>query len=208
MKRRQMIAAFGAAAATLPVLASARAASSAPTPKEKPGEATAKAETAKQPASTPASSDQETWMKMTMAIGSMSLLASRAAVDDARNAAVKQFAKWEVYEQETLADVLTSMQDSAPAPQGKLQPPSDAEARNHLDAKMKDQLSELKQKKDAAFDKAYIQAQLTGHKKLLTVQVNFLKVGQNRESLDVAKIARAYIEQHIDQLQALQSKIG
>jgi putative membrane protein len=57
----------------------------------------------------------------------------------------------------------------------------------------------------AGFDKAYVAAQLDGHKKLLAIQEDYLKVGQNREHLSVAKLARGMINEHIDHLGMLKA---
>ena len=51
----------------------------------------------------------------TMAVGSMSLVASRVALSKVQDEDVKQFATFEVAEQETIADVLTSMMDPSKA---------------------------------------------------------------------------------------------
>src|SRR4051812_12329048 len=56
-------------------------------------------------------SSEERHIMDTMSAGSMSLLASRAAVKKVRNDDVKEFAEFEVAEQETIADVLMSMKD-------------------------------------------------------------------------------------------------
>lgn len=58
------------------------------------------------------------------------------------------------------------------------------------------------------FDKMYVTAQLDGHRKLLTIQEDYLKVGKNREHLSVAKLARGQIKEHIALLEDLQSKLG
>ena len=54
----------------------------------------------------------------------------------------------------------------------------------------------------------YISAQLDGHKKLLAIQEDYLKVGQNREHLSVTKLARGQIKEHIYHLDMLRSKLG
>ncbi|CUX67940.1 conserved hypothetical protein [Agrobacterium tumefaciens str. Kerr 14] len=59
-----------------------------------------------------------------------------------------------------------------------------------LDAEGKTSVEKLKAASAAEFDKAYVSAQLDGHKKLLTIQEDYLKGGQNREHLSVTKLAR------------------
>jgi predicted outer membrane protein len=120
---------------------------------------------------------------------------------------VKEFAKWEVAEQETIADILKSMETDAKA-EGALKPPTEVEVEATLDAESKSSLDKLKSASGPDFDKAYVAAQLDGHKKLLTIQEDYLKVGQNREHLSVTKLARGQIKEHIDHLDMLKLKVG
>jgi putative membrane protein len=143
----------------------------------------------------------------TKKVGSLSLATSRVAVEKASDPMVKEFAKWEVAEQETIADILKSMEMDGKA-EGALKPPSKDEVEKMLDAEGKTSLDELNSTSGAEFDKAYVTAQLDGHKKLLTIQEDYLKVGQNREHLSVTKLARGQIKEHIDHLDMLKSKLG
>ncbi|QKK34267.1 DUF4142 domain-containing protein (plasmid) [Rhizobium indicum] len=137
----------------------------------------------------------------------MSLAASRVALEKASDPMVKEFAKWEVAEQETIADILKSMETDGKA-EGALKPPTESEVETMLDAEGKSSLDKLKAASGNDFDKAYVTAQLDGHKKLLTIQEDYLKVGQNREHLSVTKLARGQIKEHIDHLDMLKSKVG
>jgi putative membrane protein len=143
----------------------------------------------------------------TKRVGSLSLATSRVAVEKASDPMVKEFAKWEVAEQETIADILKSMETDGKA-EGALKPPSQEEVEKMLDAEGKSSFDKLKGASGAEFDKAYVMAQLEGHKKLLTIQEDYLKVGQNREHLSVTKLARGQIKEHIDHLDMLKSKLG
>ncbi|MDQ0458105.1 DUF4142 domain-containing protein [Rhizobium paknamense] len=143
----------------------------------------------------------------TKRIGSLSLLTSRLAEGQANDAMVKQFAKFEVAEQETIADILKSMESGGKV-EGALKPPSDSEAEAMLDPEGKPALEKLRGMKGADFDKAYVKAQLEGHRKLLAAQEDYLKVGDNREHLSVTKLARGMIREHIDHLEMLQSRLG
>ncbi|WP_245488399.1 DUF4142 domain-containing protein [Rhizobium ruizarguesonis] len=120
---------------------------------------------------------------------------------------VKEFGKWEVAEQETIADILKSMESDGRA-EGALKPPSESEVEAMLDAEGKASLDKLKSASGKDFDKAYVTAQLDGHKKLLTIQEDYLKVGQNLEHLGVTKLARGQIKEQIDHLDMLKSKVG
>ncbi|MCQ8784008.1 DUF4142 domain-containing protein [Mangrovibrevibacter kandeliae] len=148
------------------------------------------------------------WMNDTAMVGSLSLAMSRIALEKASDGMVKQFATFETSEQETIADVLMSMQMDPSKAQGALKKPTDAEVEPKIDQTGKDMLDKLRGMSGADFDKQYVMGQLDGHKKLLTIQEDYLKVGQNREPLDVAKLARATVREHITLLEGLQSKMG
>jgi len=143
----------------------------------------------------------------TKMVGSLSLATSRVAEEKASDAMVKAFAKWEVAEQETIADILKSMEGTGKA-EGALKPPTTAQVEAMLDAEGKASLEKLKGLSGADFDKVYVTAQLDGHKKLLTIQEDYLKAGQNREHLSVTKLARGQITEHIEHLEMLKTKIG
>ena len=158
---------------------------------------------------TPAMGEAETkHAEQTGMVGALSLLQSRKAVAKASDAKVKQFATWEVAEQETVGDIFKSMKAGPDAAQGALMPPTDDEAMAMVDAAGKAKLDELDGLSGADFDKAYVTANLEGHKKLLAIQEDYLTVGTNREHLSVAKLARGSIKEHIDHLEELQASLG
>ncbi len=68
----------------------------------------------------------------TMAVGSLSLVLSRIALPKANNALLKQFIEFEIAEQETVADILKTLQTNG-APTGSIQAPTDAELMQNLD---------------------------------------------------------------------------
>ncbi|MBE7183799.1 MAG: DUF4142 domain-containing protein [Methylobacterium mesophilicum] len=144
----------------------------------------------------------------TKMVGGLSLATSRVAQTKASNAMVKEFSKWEVAEQETIADILKTMESGEMKAEGALHPPTEAEVEAMLDDAGKKALADLKAAEGAAFDKAYVTAQLDGHRKLLAIQEDYLKVGQNREHLSVAKLARGQVSEHIDHLTMLQGELG
>ena len=57
-------------------------------------------------------------------------------------------------------------------------------------------------------DTAYVAANLEGHKKLLTIQADYLMVGTNREHLSIANLARGTVKEHIAHLEELQATLG
>ena len=138
--------------------------------------------------------------EQTAKVGSLSLATSRIAVQRASGAEVKKFAGFEVAEQETVADILASMKKAAEEAKGALVVPSDAQVQAMLDADGKAMLDKLNALSGGAFDKAYVQGQVDGHNKLLVIQEDYLKVGKNREHLDVAKLARGMIKEHLQHL--------
>jgi len=157
--------------------------------------------------STPSGDAEKKHAEQTRMVGSLSLATSRVAATKASDAMVKDFAKWETAEQETIADILKSMEMNGKA-EGALKPPSDADVEAMLDPSGKASLDKLKSASGTAFDKEYVTAQLDGHRKLLSIQEDYLKVGQNREHLSVTKLARGQIKEHIDHLEMLRSKLG
>ena len=105
----------------------------------------------------------------TKKVGSLALATSRVAIEKASDPMTKEFAKWEVAEQETIADILKSMEMRDKA-EGALKPPSEADVEAILDAEAKAALNKLKSVSRKYFDRVYVTAQLDGHKKLLTIQ--------------------------------------
>jgi putative membrane protein len=138
-------------------------------------------------------------MMDTMAVGSMSLVASRIAVKKVRDEDIKEFAEFEVAEQETIADVLTSMKDPSTAT-GKLKPPSDSEARQHIPQEEQATLQKMEQMDGKEFEAAYVRAQTDGHQKLLRIQEEYLASGKDPAHIIVAKLARGQIKEHLQLL--------
>lgn len=142
-------------------------------------------------------------VQRTMAVGALALLTSRIAVQKAEDEDVKQFATFEVREQEGIADVLKSLMDPAAA-SGTVKPPSEQEAMKNLDAKGQEMLKKLQSAKAGeAFDKEYVKGQLEGHRELLTIQQTYLKSGKNLMNITVAKLASGHIQDHIKMLEDL-----
>jgi putative membrane protein len=60
----------------------------------------------------------------------------------------------------------------------------------------------------AEFDRQYLQAQMQGHRDLLQAQETYLSSNpQHREHMNVAKMARTQIREHIALLEDMQQKI-
>jgi putative membrane protein len=162
-----------------------------------------------QDAAAPAMGEAETThATQTGMVGSLSLLQSRLAVTKASDDMVRQFAEFEVAEQETVGDILKSMKMSPDEAQGALMPPTDEEAMAMIDDAGRAKLEELEALSGAEFDAAYVAANLEGHQQLLAIQEEYLTVGEIREHLSVAKLARGHITEHIARLEQLQADLG
>lgn len=141
--------------------------------------------------------------------GGMSLEASRIALKKAQNPKVKEFAQLEVSEQETIADVLKSMRDQSTPATGQVKAPSAEVVQTNLDAKGKQMMEKLqKAEAGAGFDREYIKDQIQGHQELLQIQETYLKSGKDRENLNVTKLMRGQIKEHLTLLQEIEKQLG
>ncbi|KAB0682811.1 DUF4142 domain-containing protein [Aureimonas leprariae] len=145
---------------------------------------------------------------MTMKVGALSLATSRIAEKKDTGPMVAQFAMFEVAEQETIADVLNSMKKSESAAKGSMTKPSEAEVMDMLDAEGKQMVEKLQGLSGTEFSKMYVMAQTEGHQKLLAIQEEYLKVGENREHLNVTKLARGQIKEHLKLLADIKTDLG
>ena len=147
-------------------------------------------------------------MQQTMQLGMVALESSRMAMSKIRNDDLKRFANFEVQEQTTLSEVLRSMMDpGATAATGSTgSQAAQSGMAMQMDAKARDMMQKLQsQQSGAEFDRAYLQAQLQGHQELLQVQEQYLKSNpQNREHMNVAKLAQGRIREHIALLENMQ----
>ena len=148
-------------------------------------------------------------MQQTMQLGMVALESSRMAMNKIRNDDLKRFANFEVQEQTTLSEVLRSMMDpGATAATGSASSQSGQSAMPamQMDASARDMMQKMQnQQAGAEFDKMYLEAQLQGHRDLLQVQERYLQSNpQNREHMNVAKMARGHIREHIAMLEEMQ----
>ena len=148
----------------------------------------------------------------TLQAGTKSLETSKLALGSAQDASVKEFAQFEVAEQETIAEILKNKmtdpvegKDKYPAQRaenrsGNAAAPSVSPTTDTADA-----LKELKSLKGSQFDQAYVKAQIEGHRKLLAIQESYIAAGQNPASIAVAKLARGMIKEHLTLLGHMKS---
>jgi putative membrane protein len=143
-------------------------------------------------------------IKDTMTVGSLSLMLSRIAEPKVNTAMLKQFAGFEIAEQETIANILNAIQHGE-APNGAIPKPSDAEAMQNLDDAGKSQVEKLRQMKAGwAFDQEYLRAEIDGHNKLLQIQETYLRSPDDLDETNVAKLARGMIKEHLTLLGDMQ----
>jgi putative membrane protein len=158
-------------------------------------------------------------VEQTLRLGLVALETSRVGQQKAQNADLKRFAGFEIDEQTTLAEVLTSMREpsttastgAAPNATGAGQPPLTAPAPGvAMDAQGREMVQKLQSAQAGpAFDREYLAGQVQGHQALLQTQERFLQTKpQNREHMSVALLAQARIREHLSLLQEIQSKLG
>lgn len=131
----------------------------------------------------------------TLMAGTLAKQTSELALQKAANPKVKQFADLEVMEQTAMAQALTSQVNSPPA---------------QLDERHAAVLKKLQGVSGAEFDKAYVDAQITGHSELLTIQdAHTIGRGQDTvamlatDTVRIAALAKAAIQTHLTMLKEL-----
>jgi putative membrane protein len=148
-------------------------------------------------------------MTRTLAVGSLSLATSRIALAKAKNPTVRQFAEFETAEQETIADILKSKMMPDLKPSGDVKAPTDADVAGNLDPKGRALVEKMTGlKAGAGFDRDYVKAQIDGHKDLLAIQETYLKAADDPGEINLAKLARGMIKEHLTLLGDLQKKVG
>jgi putative membrane protein len=128
----------------------------------------------------------------TLAVGTVALETAKIAEDKAQNAWVKKFARYEVAEQTTIAEILKSTGASAP----KL-----TEKQSAVVAKTKEA------KPGPSFDVEFLANQLDGHNELLKIQENYIDKGKDEAAVNLSKLARAQIKEHIDLIETIQKEL-
>lgn len=206
MDRRIVLAGL-AAAITAPALAQT---SGSPSPRQ-PGAAagsTAGASGASRMGGQPMTQADMQHMQQTMQLGMVALETSRIAQQKAQNADLKRFATFEVQEQTTLSEVLHSMMEPAATSATGAASGTSAPAMQ-MDAQSREMIQRLQNTQvGEAFDRQYLQGQMEGHSGLLQVQTQYLQSNpQNREHVNVAKMARGMITEHIALLEEIQTKM-
>lgn len=145
----------------------------------------------------------------TMAAGALSLAITRIAQGRLKHPMGKQFADFEAAEQTTIADILKARTGPGVPPLGEVRPPTDAEVEAGLDAQGKDAVETFRAMKEGpGFEKAYVAAQIDGHKRLLEIQDAYLKVADDAAETAIAKLARGTIKEHLTILGDIERHLG
>ena len=150
------------------------------------------------------------YIQQMLALSTVSLQQSNFAHSKAQNPRVKQFADFEIAEQNLLTDIMHSFADpnaTASTTQGAQQSAATAPELPQKDAQAMERLS--KAQPGAAFDKDYVALQIEGHQQLLKLQESHLQQASgNREMANLAKLARGQIKEHLALLQDMQKELG
>ncbi len=148
-------------------------------------------------------------IKDTMAAGSLSLMISRIAQKKLRHPMGRQFADFEAAEQDGIADVLRGRLTPAAKPAGTVTAPTDAEIESNLDD---DGRAAMARFRDMAagpeFEKAYVEAEIAGHRKLLAIQDAYLGVADDEAETAIAKLAKGRIQEHLVILGDIEKHLG
>jgi predicted outer membrane protein len=152
--------------------------------------------------------DQQ-YIQQALALGTVSLQQSNFALSKAQNPHVKQFAEFEIGEQNTLGDVLHSFAD--PAATASTTPGAKASASTAPELTQEDSaaMERLSRAQPGpALDREYVAMQIQGHQKLLKLQEDYLQKSGSRETSNIAKLARGQIKEHLALLDGIQKELG
>jgi putative membrane protein len=148
------------------------------------------------------------WMDETKHVGSLSLLISREAVRRVQGPKVLEFAKFEVAEQETVADILMSMTMPPDQVSGQVVPLTEQQAMGNLTPEGRGIVMKLRGLQGPEFERQFIMAEVQGHQRLLSIQQDYLDSGHMRGAINVAKLAKGMIKEHLQLLSDIQSHMG
>lgn len=155
------------------------------------------------------SQEDRQYIQQALALSTVSLQQSNFALSKAQNPRVKQFAQFEIGEQNNLTDILHSFADPAATASTTAGAQSSAATAPELsqdDSVAMERLS--KAQAGAAFDRDYISLQIQGHQRLLKLQDNQIRSSGNREMTNIAKLARGQILEHLAMLEVIQKELG
>ena len=145
----------------------------------------------------------------TVAAGALSLAITRIAQGKLKHPMGKQFADFEAAEQNAIADILKARTLPGVPPLGEVKAPTDAEVEDGLDAQGRETVETFRAMKEGpGFEKAYVAAQVDGHRRLLEIQDAYLKVADDAAETAIAKLARGTIKEHLTILGDIARHLG
>jgi putative membrane protein len=135
---------------------------------------------------------EKEYATQTLGVGSVALETAKIAEDKAQNAWVKKFAQYEVAEQTTIASILKSM----------------GAASAKLTEKQSEVITKTREAKAGpSFDEDFLTNQLDGHKELLKIQDTYIDQGKDEGAVNLSKLARAQIKEHIDLIETIRKDL-
>ncbi len=146
----------------------------------------------------------DAYIRQTLAAGYLLLALSRMAQAKLQADDLREFAQLETAEQETLADVFKTLRNAAPTDR-TMKPQGGAE----VEQRGRDELEKMRGVPAGnEFDRKYLEAQTSGHLELLRIQEAYVNSGRNNLNLlNLAKLARTTIREHLQLLADLESEI-
>jgi putative membrane protein len=153
---------------------------------------------------------EQEYVRQSLAAGSLALAASRIAAAKAQMDDLREFAQLETAEQETLTDVLKSLavQNAGLDDRTTIRRPGDAEVEQNLDQRGRETMDRLRAEPPGAeFDRTYLGALANGHLELLRIQEAWLESGRTSRAdvINVAKLARGMVKEHLQLLSDIES---
>lgn len=168
-----------------------------------------------QAGSAPASQGQQQsqadsqYIQQALALSTVSLQQSNFALAKAQNPRVKQFAQFEIGEQNTLTDIMHSFAEPATTASTSTGAKAAAATAPELSQKDSTAMERLsKAQPGAAFDRDYVELQIEGHQRLLKLQDDQIQKSGNREMTNIAKLARGQIQEHLAMLDMIRKELG
>jgi putative membrane protein len=147
-------------------------------------------------------------IRQTTAIGCLSLLVSRMATEKINIPKLREFALLEAAEQETILDVLKSLQNPGQV-KGTVRTLSDADLEAQLVPLSLQILNKMRgMEAGADFSREFFLVQSEAHQQLLRVQEDYLKLGREPASINVAKLADGLIREHLQLLSDIKFEMG
>jgi putative membrane protein len=147
-------------------------------------------------------------IRQTRAIGAFSLLVSKLAVEKINIPRIKEFALLEIAEQNTLMDVLSTLQNSSRV-DGMVKLASDSEIEQYLAPEGRELVDKMRRAEpDTNFARDYFLLQMEAHQQLLQIYEGYLKTGRHPVLIAIAKLADGMIREHLVLLGDIKSDMG